>query len=93
MVAHAGQSTPQCVSKSMVVILGYLEWPQIYHRKVRSPIHNCTVYRGMPKISEVPKQRILRLEGNCIRYTDEVAYNFILWKPNNGIRNRYVDRV
>ena len=42
MLANAGQSTPQCVSKYMVVIPSYLEWPQIYQGKIRSPIHNCT---------------------------------------------------
>ena len=42
MVANAGHSTPQCVRKSMVIIQGYLEWPHIYHGKIRSLIHNCT---------------------------------------------------
>ena len=42
MVTNAEQSTQQCVGNSMVVILGYLEWPQIYHGNIRSPIYNCT---------------------------------------------------
>ena len=40
MVANTGQLTQQYVSKSMVVIPGYLEWPQIYHGQIMSPIHN-----------------------------------------------------
>ena len=43
MVANAGQSTPQCVRTSMVIIPGYLDWPQIYHGNIRSPLHNCTL--------------------------------------------------
>ena len=42
MVANAGQLTPKFLSKSMVVIPGYLEWPQIYYGKIRSLIYNCT---------------------------------------------------
>ena len=37
------------------------------------------LYMGMPKISEVIKQRRLRLAGHCIRHTDELAHNLILW--------------
>ena len=40
---------------------------------------------GMPKITEVIKQRRLRLAGHCIRHTDEITHNLVLWKPKNGI--------
>ena len=42
----------------------------------------------MPKIIEVIKQRRLLLAGLCIRHTDELEHNLVLWKPKNGIRNR-----
>ena len=42
----------------------------------------------MPNITDVIKQRILRLTGHCIRHTDELAPILILWKPKNCIRNR-----
>ena len=29
MLANAGQLTPQCISKSMVVIQGYLKWQEM----------------------------------------------------------------
>ena len=45
-------------------------------------------YRGMPKITEVIKQRRVRLADHCIRHTDELAHNLVLCKPKNGIRNR-----
>ena len=87
ILANAGQSTPQCVSKFMVDVMpGYLKWPQIYHGNIRSPIYNYTW--EMPKITEVIKLRRLRLAGHCIRHTDEIAHNLVLWKQKNGIRNR-----
>ena len=84
MVANAGQSTPQYVSKYMVGIPGYLEYPQLYHGKIRSPIRNCTW--GMPNITVVITLRRLRLAGHCIKHIDEIANNLVLWKPYNGIR-------
>ena len=54
----------------------------------KDKVTNTQLYRGIPKISEVIKQRILRLAGHCIRHTDELAHNLILWTPKNGIRNR-----
>ena len=48
----------------------------------------CSLYSGMPKITEVIKLRILIQAGHCIRHADEIAINLVLWKPNNGIRNR-----
>ena len=38
-------------------------------------VTNTQLYRGMPKITEVIKLRILRLSGHCIRHTDEIAHN------------------
>ena len=53
---------------------------------------NTQLYMGMPNITEVIKQRILRLSGHCIWNTDELAHNLDLWKPKYtlvyGIRNR-----
>ena len=46
------------------------------------------LYKIMPKISDVIKQRGLRIAGHRARYIDELAYNLILWKPKNGIPNK-----
>ena len=51
-------------------------------------VTNTQLYRGMPKITEVIKQRRLRLAGYSISHTDEIAHNLVVWQPNNGIRNR-----
>ena len=42
----------------------------------------------MPNITVVIKLRRLRLACHCIRHIDEIAYNLVLWKPKNSIRNR-----
>ena len=39
----------------------------------------------MSLITEVIKQKRLRLSGQYIKHTDELAHNLILWKPKNGI--------
>ena len=54
----------------------------------KDKVNNTQLYRGMPKIHEVIKQRRLRLAGHCIMHTDELALNLMLWKAKNGIRNR-----
>ena len=54
----------------------------------KDKVTNTQLYMGIPKITEVIKLRSLRLAGNCIRHTDEIAHNLVLWKPKNGIRNR-----
>ena len=55
---------------------------------LKDKVTNTQLYRRMPNISEVIKQRRLRLAGHCVRHTVELARNSILWKLKNGIRNR-----
>ena len=53
----------------------------------------------MPKISEVIRQRRLRLAGQCIRHPEELACNIVLWTPKYGTRKRggqprtYIDNL
>ena len=54
----------------------------------KDKVNNTQLYRGLPNISEVIKQRRLRLADNCIRHTDELALNLMLWIVRNGLRNR-----
>ena len=55
------------------------------HISWKDKVTNTQLYRGMPKITEVIKQRRLRLEGHCLRHTEELSHNLILWKPKNSI--------
>ena len=54
----------------------------------KEKITNVQLYRGLPKITDVVKERRLRLAGHCIRHNDEIAHNLILWTPKTGKRNR-----
>ena len=54
----------------------------------KEKITNVQLYRGLPKITDVIKDRRLRLAGHCIRHNDEIANNLILWTPKTGKRNR-----
>ena len=58
------------------------------HISWKDKVTNTQLYREMPKIYEVIKQRRLRLTGHCIRHIDELSHNLILWKPKYGLRNR-----
>ena len=42
----------------------------------------------MPKISEIIKQRHMRLAGHSVILPEEVAHNLILWTPKKGTRTR-----
>ena len=85
MVANADKSTQQCVRKLMVVIQGFLEWPKIYHGKIKSLIQNCTGECLNLRDNKIIR---LRLSGHCIRHNDKLAHIIILWTPKNGILNR-----
>ena len=75
MVANSGQSTQQFVNKSMIGIPGYSILRMAINTSWKYKFTNTQLYRGMPKISDVIKQRRLRLAGHCIRDTDELAHN------------------
>ena len=52
----------------------------------KEKLTNDNLYRGMTKISEIIKQRRMRLVEHCVRYPEEVAHNLILWTPKQGTR-------
>ena len=54
----------------------------------KEKLTNDKLYRGMPKISEIIKQRHMRLAGHCVRHPEEVTHNLILWTPKQGTRTR-----
>ena len=54
----------------------------------KEKVTNVQLYKGLPKITDVIKERRLRLAGHCIRHNDEIAHNLILWTPKTGKRNR-----
>ena len=53
----------------------------------RDKIPNKILYIGLPKISEVIRDRRMKIAGHCVRYTDEACHDLIFWQPINGKRN------
>ena len=48
---------------------------------------NRKFYDNLPKVTEKIRERRLKLAGNCVRHSEEVASNLFLWKPSHGKPN------
>ena len=49
---------------------------------------NEELYLDLPKLSEIVRERRLRLAGHCVRHEEEIAHHLVLWEPKRGQRNR-----
>ena len=60
---------------------------------------NHEVYGNMPKITEVIRERRVRLAGHSFRNKNELASDLLLWAPEHGQRRRgrpyksYIDQL
>ena len=54
----------------------------------KDKINNITLYNGLSRISEVIKERRLKLAGHLMRHDNEIAHKLVLWEPTNGISRR-----
>ena len=54
----------------------------------RYKIPNEILYIGLPKISEVIRDRRMKIAGHCVRHKDEACHDLIFWQPRNEKRNR-----
>ena len=54
----------------------------------RYNIHNKILYIGLPKISEVIRDRRMTIAGHYVRQKDEACHDLIFWQPINGKRHR-----
>ena len=65
----------------------------------RDHVSNTDLYSGLPKISDVIRQRRLRFAGHCFRRCDEIVADLVLWEPRHGSVSRgrptttFVDRL
>ena len=50
----------------------------------RDKISNKILYIGLPKISEVIRDRRMTIAGHCVRHNDEACHDLIFWQPRNG---------
>ena len=49
---------------------------------------NRKLYGNFPKVTEKIRERRLKLAEHCVRHSEEVASNLVLWKPSHRKPNR-----
>ena len=54
----------------------------------KDKINNITLYNGLSRISEVIKERRLKLAGHLMRHDNEMAHKLVLWEPTHGSARR-----
>ena len=54
----------------------------------KAHLTNEQLYQNLPPVSDNVVQRRLRLAGHCVRHSEEVASDLVLWKPLDGRINR-----
>ena len=50
----------------------------------KSHTTNIELYGNLPKLSQKIAERRLRLAGHCVRHTEEIASDIVLWVPSHG---------
>ena len=46
------------------------------------------IYNDLPQVSQIIKKRRVQFAGHCYRASNEMASNFVLWKPNSTRRRK-----
>ena len=60
---------------------------------------NRELYGNLPKVTNKIRERRLKLAGHCVRHSEEVESNLVLWQPSQGKPNRgrkrktYIDNL
>ena len=54
---------------------------------------NFQLYGDLPQLSTKIRQRRMRLAGHCWRHPEEIANTLVLWEPQEGTRNRGLQRT
>ena len=54
----------------------------------KQKLTNKQLYGNLPKISEVIREKRLKIAGHCVRHKEEIANQFLLWQPTRGKRKR-----
>ena len=49
---------------------------------------NEQLYGELPKVTSKIQKRRMRLAGHCIRHSEEIAHQLVLWEPTEGKRSR-----
>ena len=59
----------------------------VYNVSWKDKMKNVDLYGKLPPVSSKVEARRLKLAGHCVRHSDEVASNLILWEPSQGRMN------
>ena len=60
---------------------------------------NAALYGDLPRLTQKIAERRLRLAGHCVRHTEEIASEVVLWQPSHGRRgvgrpaNNFIDTL
>ena len=54
----------------------------------KQKLTNKQLYGNLPKISEVIREKRLKIAGHCVRHKEEIANQLVLWQPTRGKRKR-----
>ena len=79
-----------CYTKMLRIVKG-VSW--------RDHMTNLQLYGSLPPVTTKIQQRRMRLAGHCVRHTEEVASNLVLWQPVDGRTKRgkknltYIDNL
>ena len=49
---------------------------------------NRELYGNLLKVTEKIRERRLKLAGNCVRHSEKMAFNLVLWRSSHGKPNR-----
>ena len=49
---------------------------------------NRELYGNLPKVTDKIRERRLKLAGHCVRHSEKVGSNLVLWQPSQGKPNR-----
>ena len=84
MVTKHGQLQNQWSNK-LTATPDFSKWLQTYPGKTKLM---TTLYKELPRISKVVKERRLKLAGHLIRHDNIMEHKLVLWEPINGLRWR-----
>ena len=60
----------------------------IFNASWSDQLTNRELYSNFPKVTKKIRERRLKLAEHCVRHSEEVASNLVLWKPSHGKPNR-----
>ena len=68
----------------------------VYTRMLRAALNvtwedhvtNADLYGYLPRLSDIIRQKRMRLAGHCVRHPELTASEMIFWEPSHGKKSR-----